>query len=200
MTRSPGLQNVYKPKKAVLIHSIIWNWHLPVLIGLGVWTGIYTAEEMKLPVGIAIAIMVTGVVIFGAIPAILHGIVIAWFWSCSLVAVVTVYHLAYDGVCDSIQFFIGDGGSPWGVIIIIRRYNFVVEGQLENSLRMYMKPISQQKLADSKDSQGSKRSTRKSKARHRLFCHPCSTRDQRDNVKNTKRKAYHHKRNSPDSS
>ena len=83
---------------------------MPVLIGLGVWTGIYFAEEMKFPVGIAIAIMVTGVVIFGAIPAILHGIVIAWFWSwSSSLAVVTVYHLAYDGVRDSIQFFIGDG-------------------------------------------------------------------------------------------
>lgn len=107
----PRLARRFTPRTAVLIHSVIWwIWHLPVLVGLGVWTGIASAEEMGLPVSAAIAIMTASMVLLGAIPAILHGVVFAyfWVWSGSL-AVVTVYHLAFDGFRDSIQTFVGGG-------------------------------------------------------------------------------------------
>ena len=119
----PQLAKRYTPRKAVLIHSVIWwMWHLPVLIGVGVWIGITSAEEMKLPVISAIIIITTGTVIIGAIPAILHGVVFAyiWVWSGSL-AVVTVYHLAYDGIRDSIESFIGSGTITgiWSVMVLV---------------------------------------------------------------------------------
>jgi len=107
----PRLAKRYTPRKAVFVHSVIWwVWHWPVLIGIGAWIGITSAEEMKLPVVVASIITAAAVVILGALPSILHGAIIAyfWVWSGSL-AVVTVYHLAYDGIRDSIGYFIGGG-------------------------------------------------------------------------------------------
>lgn len=119
----PRLAKRYTPRKAVLVHSVIWwIWHLPVLIGVGVWTGIMSAEEMNLSVSVEIAVTVAAVVILSAIPGILHGVVFAYIrvWSGSL-AVVTVYHLAFDGVRDSIQSFIGSGPITgiWSVMILL---------------------------------------------------------------------------------
>lgn len=118
----PRLAACHTPRKAVLIHSVIWwFWHWPVLIGVGVWTGIVSAEEMQLPVSAAIAVVVLATLVFGAIPTILHAIVFAyfWVWSGSL-AVVTVYHLAYDGVRDSIQSYVGSGpiSGIWPVLVV----------------------------------------------------------------------------------
>ena len=119
----PRLAKRYTPRKAVLIHSIIWwAWHLPIIIGVGVQIGITMAEEMKLPTSMSIIFMTSVIVILSAIPAILHGVIFAyiWVWSSSL-AVATVYHLAYDGVRDSIQTFIGTGTITgiWPVVILI---------------------------------------------------------------------------------
>lgn len=119
----PHLAERFSPRKAVLVHSIIWYiWHWPILIGLAVWMGIAGAAEMELPVWAAIAVMMLAILILGAVPAILHGVVFAyfWVWSASL-AVVTVYHLAYDGVRDSIQTFIGSGSisAIWANVGII---------------------------------------------------------------------------------
>ncbi len=119
----PRLAQRHAPRRAVLIHAVIWwAWHWPVLVGVGAWTGIVSAEEMGLPPGAAIAIMVAAVLIFGAIPAVLHAVVFAyfWVWSGSL-AVVTVYHLWYDGVRDSIQSFVGGGliSGFWPVLLLV---------------------------------------------------------------------------------
>jgi membrane protease YdiL (CAAX protease family) len=78
-----------------------------------------SAEEMNVSPMAAIFIVVVAVVVIGAVPAILHGVVFAyiWTWSGSL-AVVTFYHLAYDGVRDSIQITIG-GGSISGLWVTV---------------------------------------------------------------------------------
>lgn len=119
----PHLARRFSPRKAVIVHSIIWYiWHWPIVIGLAVWIGIASAAEMQLPVWAAVTIMIPSLLILGAVPAILHGVIFAyfWVWSASL-AVVTVYHLAYDGVRDSIQTYIGSGliSAIWTYIVII---------------------------------------------------------------------------------
>lgn len=107
----PRLARRYTPRKAVMIHSVIWwIWHLPILVGVGVWTGITSAGEMELPVSVAIAVAVAAVVVLSAVPGILVGAIYAyfWVWSGSL-AVVSVLHLADDGLRDSLQSFVGSG-------------------------------------------------------------------------------------------
>lgn len=116
----PRLARRYSPRKAVLIHSIIWwAWHLPVLVGIGVHAGLMSTEEMNMSPLAAVSVVVALVIVIGAAPAILHGVVFAylWVWSGSL-AVVTFYHLIYDGVRDSIQVTIG-GGTVSGIFVTI---------------------------------------------------------------------------------
>lgn len=118
----PRLARRFSPRKAVLIHAIIWwAWHLPLLVGAGVEAGIAGAAEMGLPVSISVAITVVIVVLVGAIPAVLHGVVFAYIWTRSRsLAVATVYHAAYDGVRDSIQTTIGSGpiAALWAVTLL----------------------------------------------------------------------------------
>lgn len=119
----PRLARRYSPRKAVVIHAIIWwVWHLPVLIGVGVWAGIVGAGEMGLSVGVSVAITVTIVVLGSAVPAVLGGVVFAYIWTCSgSLAVATVYHATYDGVRDSIQTTIGLGpvAGVWSVALLV---------------------------------------------------------------------------------
>jgi membrane protease YdiL (CAAX protease family) len=62
------------------------------------------AAETNLPVALSVAVTVAAVVIIGAIPTIMHGIVFAYIWVRSdSLAVATVYHAAYDGVRDSLD-------------------------------------------------------------------------------------------------
>jgi membrane protease YdiL (CAAX protease family) len=118
----PRLAQRFSPRKAVVIHSVIWwAWHLPVLIGIGVHAGIATAEEATIPVSVSVSATVAAVVLLGAAPAILHGVVFAYIWTRSRsLAVVTVYHLAYDGVRDSIQTTISSGpiAALWAVVVL----------------------------------------------------------------------------------
>ncbi|MEW5873057.1 MAG: hypothetical protein AB1894_27610 [Chloroflexota bacterium] len=53
-------------------------------------------------------VSVIAVLLVGALPSIMHGVVFAyiWFRSRSL-AVATFYHAAYDGVRDSLSLFVG---------------------------------------------------------------------------------------------
>ena len=119
----PRLARRFSPRKAVVIHAIIWwVWHLPLLIGVGVWAGIAGAEEMGFSVGLSIIITVASVVAVGAVPAILHGVVFAYIWTRSRsLAVAIVYHLAFNGVRDSIQTTIGSGpiAGVWAVALLV---------------------------------------------------------------------------------
>lgn len=133
----PRLARRYKPRKAVIIHAIIWwIWHLPVVIGVGTWAGIAGAEGMGLPVGLSVAVTVGSVVFVGAIPAVLHGVVFAYIWTRSRsLAVATVYHAAYDGVRDSIQTTVGSGpiAGLWAVaILVILGIIFLWKGNWKN--------------------------------------------------------------------
>jgi len=61
-------------------------------------------------------------VFIGAIPAALHAIVFAYIWSSSRsLAVVTVYHAAYDGTRDSLALIIGLGAmtNVWVNLFLI---------------------------------------------------------------------------------
>ena len=119
----PRLARRFTPRKAVLLHAIIWwAWHLPIIIGLGVQVGIVSAEEMGFSVGVSVALITVSIVIASALPAILHGVVFAYIWTCSgSLAVATVYHLAFDGVRDSTQLTIGHGPitSVWSCVILV---------------------------------------------------------------------------------
>jgi membrane protease YdiL (CAAX protease family) len=119
----PRLAQQYKPRKAVLIHAIIWwAWHLPVVIGVGVWAGIAGAREIGFSAGASAAITTAATVLGSAIPAILHGVVFAYIWTRSRsLAVATVYHLAFDGVRDSIHTTIGAGPitGAWSLVLLV---------------------------------------------------------------------------------
>lgn len=119
----PRLAQRFSPRKAVLIHAVIWwAWHLPILVGVGVWTGIAVAPEMGLSVVLSVAITVASTVIFGAIPAVLHGVVFAYIWTRTRsLAVATVYHTAFDGVRDSLQTTIGLGpiAALWALVVLV---------------------------------------------------------------------------------
>ncbi|MHC4457949.1 MAG: CPBP family intramembrane glutamic endopeptidase [Planctomycetota bacterium] len=133
----PRLAQRYSPRKAVIIHGVIWwAWHLPVLIGIGVWAGIAVAPEMGLSVGLSVAITVAATALGSAIPAILHGVVFAYIWTRSRsLAVATVYHTAFDGVRDSIQTTIGAGpiAGFWAVaLLVILGIVFLWKGNWKN--------------------------------------------------------------------
>jgi len=133
----PRLARRYSPRKAVVIHGIIWwAWHLPVVIGVGVWAGIFGAEEMGFSVGVSVAITVAATALGSAIPAILHGVVFAYIWTRTRsLAVVTVYHTAFDGVRDSIGTTIGSGpiAGLWAVaILVILGIAFLWKGNWKN--------------------------------------------------------------------
>jgi membrane protease YdiL (CAAX protease family) len=105
----PHLAQRMSVRKAVALHALIWwAWHLPLLVGTGVQAGVAGAAETNLPVALSVFIVVAAVVIVGAIPSIMHGIVFAYIWVRSeSLAVATVYHAAYDGVRDSLGMVAG---------------------------------------------------------------------------------------------
>jgi membrane protease YdiL (CAAX protease family) len=100
----PRLAERMTPRKAVLLHGVIWwAWHLPLVIGMAAKMGVKSAAALGLPTGLAVAISIGATVILGLIPVLLHAVIFAYLWMRSRsLAVVTVYHGAFDGVRDSI--------------------------------------------------------------------------------------------------
>lgn len=105
----PHLANRLSVRKAVALHSLIWwVWHLPITIGTGVQAGVEGAAQTNLPVALSVTITVLAVIIVGAIPTIMHGVVFAYIWTQSgSLAVATVYHAVYDGIRDSLAMVTG---------------------------------------------------------------------------------------------
>ncbi len=95
----PHLVKQYSLRTALLFHSFIWwAWHLPVLIGMGI------TEKLTDNVGISIVIMLA----VSLIPSMMHAIVYAYIWTVTQsLAVVTVYHAAFDEIRDAIETSIG---------------------------------------------------------------------------------------------
>lgn len=97
----PHLVKRYSLRTALLLHAFVWwAWHLPVLVSMGI------TEKLIDNVGFSIAIML-GV---SLIPSMMHAIVYAYIWTVTQsLAVVTVYHAAFDEIRDVIETSIGFG-------------------------------------------------------------------------------------------
>ncbi len=95
----PHLVKRYRLRSALLLHAFIWwAWHLPAIVGMGM------AEKLTNNVGTSIAIMLA----VSLIPTTLHAIVYAYIWTVTQsLAVVTVYHAAFDEIRDAIEVSIG---------------------------------------------------------------------------------------------
>lgn len=100
----PRLAQRMSPRRAVLLHGVIWGaWHIPLVAGGGFMAGAAVAEQSHLPVWIAGTFVALVAVVIGLIPAMLHAVIFAYLWVRSRsLAVVTVYHAAYDGFRDSL--------------------------------------------------------------------------------------------------
>jgi uncharacterized protein len=97
----PHLAKRYNLRTALLLHALIWwAWHLPVIVGMGM------TEKLTDNVGISIAIVLAVSLISG----MMHAIVFAYIWTVTQsLAVVTVYHAAFDEIRDAIEGSIGYG-------------------------------------------------------------------------------------------
>ena len=97
----PHLVKLYRLRTALLLHAFIWwAWHLPVIIGMGM------AEKLTNNMGTSIALILA----ITLIPSMMHAIIYAYIWTVTQsLAVVTVYHTAFDEVRDAIETSIGYG-------------------------------------------------------------------------------------------
>ena len=100
----PRLAQQLSPRNSVLIHGMIWwAWHLPFVIGLAAHAGFNSAEQTGLPAGVSVAAAILAVIVGSFVPVVLHAVVFAFLWTRSgSLAVVVVYHGAFNGVRDSL--------------------------------------------------------------------------------------------------
>lgn len=98
----PHLLLKHSIKKALIIQAFVWwLWHLPVLIFAGINTPII---ENNIFVSVII------VLIISILPSMMHAVIFAYFWSSSSsLAVVTIYHAAFDEIRDTIDSVVGLG-------------------------------------------------------------------------------------------
>ena len=110
----PRLAVQFGPKKGLLIHAFIWwFWHLPVVVGMGIKTA---AIGSSFIVNVLILLAIT------IIPTMLHAVIFAFIWSkTKSLAVVCVYHAAFDEVRDTLENTTGFGPlvEIWQMITII---------------------------------------------------------------------------------
>ncbi|MGB9927077.1 MAG: CPBP family intramembrane glutamic endopeptidase [Methanosarcina sp.] len=93
----PRFAQIHTPKKAVLLHAVIWwAWHLPAIVGIGI--------EQAGASGTNLILTVIVVIIITLIPSAMHAVIYAYIWARSQsLAVATVYHAAYDEIRDTMQ-------------------------------------------------------------------------------------------------
>jgi uncharacterized protein len=110
----PKLVEKFTAKKALLIHAFIWwAWHLPVIVGMELQSNEVSNNQF---------VNVAAITLFSSIPAMLHAIIFAFIWSkTKSLAVVTVYHAAFDEVRDALENSVGFGPfvNNWQMIVII---------------------------------------------------------------------------------
>ena len=106
----PRLFARYSTRRALLLHGFItWVWHLPVLVVMG----------LKMPGNPLV--LVPLVMLISLIPTIMHAVVFAYIWSSTQsLAVVTVYHAAFDEVRDTLEGSVGLGplSQNWQMLIL----------------------------------------------------------------------------------
>jgi uncharacterized protein len=97
----PHLVKQYSLRAALLLHAFIWwAWHLPVIVSMGM------TEKLTDNIGLSITITL----VVSLIPSVMHAIVYAYIWTVTQsLAVVTVYHAAFDEIRDAIEVSIGFG-------------------------------------------------------------------------------------------
>ena len=100
----PRLARQFSPRKAILIHGVIWwAWHLPFVIGVAAHAGLNSVEQTGLSAGLSAAAAILAVILASIVPVLLHAVVFAFLWARSgSLAVVVVYHGAFNGVRDSL--------------------------------------------------------------------------------------------------
>jgi membrane protease YdiL (CAAX protease family) len=106
----PHLLSRHEPRRALLLHGLItWIWHLPFIVAMG------------LDLGGNPAMSILVVLIVSLIPTVLHAVVFAYLWALSgSLAVVVVYHSAFDEVRDTLEAAIGFGAfaENWQSIVL----------------------------------------------------------------------------------
>ncbi len=119
----PHLALRFSARNAVIVQGIIWwAWHLPQLAGSAVQAGLEGAALMGVSEAQSVATAVAFVVLGAAIPTILHGVVLAYIRVRSRsLAVVTVYHTAYDGVRSSLGITFGSSpaSAVWTTLLLV---------------------------------------------------------------------------------
>jgi uncharacterized protein len=110
----PRLAEKFGQKPGLLIHALIWwFWHLPVIAGMGLNNSDISDNQLINVVTIGAA---------SIIPSMLHAVIFAFIWSkTKSLAVVTVYHAAFDEVRDTLEKSVGFGAlvNNWQMIVII---------------------------------------------------------------------------------
>ncbi len=117
----PRLTAKHGAKKGLLIHAFIWwGWHLPVLTGMGL---------KETAGGSSSVFNLFPVVFISIIPSMLHAVIFAFIWSkTKSLAVVTVYHAAFDEVRDTLEKTIGFGTFTeiWQMLVIVITGGFLL--------------------------------------------------------------------------
>lgn len=110
----PGLAQNYTPRKAVLIHSIVWwSWNIPAL-AIG-WIIIASTGG---------AIVALTIILGAAVSVFGLGVVFAYIWSRSgSVAVASMFHAFNNGLKDSLQIvgigLLGPLSSIWSSLVML---------------------------------------------------------------------------------
>lgn len=117
----PRLVQRYTLRTALLVHALIWwAWHIPFMVRIG-----SRIEGMETNIWIPIA----ATLLVSLIPAMMNAILFAYVWTASQsLAVVSVYHAAYDEVRDTLQRGIGFGPlvSIWEMAVTLLLGAFVL--------------------------------------------------------------------------
>ncbi|MFZ5865662.1 MAG: CPBP family intramembrane glutamic endopeptidase [Thermodesulfobacteriota bacterium] len=114
----PRLARANTPRKAVLLHSLIWwVWHIP-LVGVPI---LLEARDASLEFGIGPALTVPFMLLVGILAGTMQGVIFGFVWARSAsLAVVTAYHVAYDAIRDSIVVNIVTGPLvEWWASLVI---------------------------------------------------------------------------------
>jgi uncharacterized protein len=110
----PRLVEKMGAMKGLLVHAFIWwFWHLPILVGVGLKTQDVSSNPL---INVSIILLVS------IVPSMLHAVIFAYIWAeTESLAVVTVYHAAFDEVRDTVESVVGFGPlvNIWQMVVII---------------------------------------------------------------------------------
>jgi uncharacterized protein len=110
----PRLVEKMGAMKGLLVHAFIWwFWHLPILVGVGLKTQDVSSNPL---------INVSVILLVSIVPSMLHAVIFAYIWAeTESMAVVTVYHAAFDEVRDTVESVVGFGPlvNIWQMVVII---------------------------------------------------------------------------------